>query len=344
MLSFLTGAYGPILGVDVGSDQVRIYQRGKGLVLAEPSVLALRLPAPGGFPEVVGVGEKARALLFKAPRTITAERPIRDGAVAEPDLAALLFQAFLGEVLGGRRLLRGSPKVVVGIPAGATRLEKAAFFQALYAAGAARVFLLEKTRAASVALSLGGPKAVLLLDIGRDTAEAAVLSMGSIVHSRSVRGGSALLDRSLISYVRSTYNLLIGESSAEAVKKAHLSAVERDEARFELRGRDLISNLPRSVTISNLELGDAVKGPLENWVGLVVEVLADLSPEVACDLMESGIYLVGGGVLLDGLAEFMTDRTSLPARLAEDPEGVVVRGLGRIVEKFDEYESILEKG
>lgn len=344
MFQFFGGRHGTLLALDAGSDQVRMYRAGRGLVLSEPSVLALRRPEPGGFPEVVGAGERARALLFKAPRTITAERPIRDGTIADPDLAALLFQAFFSQVLGRRSILRRKPLALAGVPAAATRLEKAAFFQSLYAAGAGRVYLVERLRAAGLELALSQPKATLVLDVGRDIAEAAVLSLGSILHSASVRSGSAALDRALISYVRTTYNLLIGETSAEALKKGYLSAVERDEVRTDIRGRDLITNLPRSIALSNRELSGAAAGVLDAWVALVTELLAALSPEVACDLMETGIILVGGGVLLDGAADFVRQRTGLPVRVADDPQGAVLRGLGRIVESFADYQQILEKG
>lgn len=344
MLSFFKDAYGPVLAVDPGSQEFRIYRRGRGLVLAEPSVLALRQPPPGGFPEVVGVGEKARALLFKAPRTMTAEQPVREGTIADPDLAALLVEAFFLNVFGKRGILRPKPRVLIGIPANATRLERAAFFQAFYAAGCSKVYLIERVRACAMELSLTDPRAVLVLDIGREMTEAAVLSMGSIVHARSVRSGSSAVDRAVISHVRSTYNLLIGETFAEDIKKGFLSAVEREEVMFDLRGRDLITNLPRSVSVSNLELLSAISRPLENLVHVVTDVLTDLSPEVSCDLMESGLHLVGGGAMLDGLPEYLTECTSLPVHRAGNPPGLVISGLGNMVERFEEFEQVFERG
>jgi len=339
----LAGLYSPDIAVDMGSGTTRVHVAGRGLVLSEPSVLAMRRPEAGG--DIIGAGEDVRELLWKAPGSLIAHRPIQNGTIADPDLAAIMMSLFIERAVGRRRFFKARPRAVVGVPAGLTQVEKAAFGHTCYGAGCRDVFLVERPRAASVALGLPRrePRGVMLVGIGRDLVEVAVVSMASIVIEKSLRGGGAEIDRAITRHVRTTYNLLVGEATAERVKKQHVSIHPEEDVRFEVRGRDLITNLPNTVSVTSSEIAEAVMPVVERIAGLVSEVLAEVSPEIAGDLIDVGAILLGEGALLDGFVRFLGERTGLPVKLAEDPGNVVVRGAGIMCEDLSTFGAALER-
>ncbi|MBN1808965.1 MAG: rod shape-determining protein [Planctomycetes bacterium] len=342
--NLIAGLYSPDIAVDAGSGSTRIHVAGRGLVLSEPSVLALRRPEAGG--DVIGAGEDVRELLWKAPGSVVAHRPVQNGTVADPQLAALLMAQFVERAVGRRRFFKPKPRAVVAVPAGLTQVEKAAYAHAFYGAGCRDVLLVERPRAAAIALALPRrePRGVLLLDIGRDMVEVAVVSMASIVVARALRGGSAEIDRAIIRHIRATYNLLVGEATAERVKKQFVSVNPPDGSTFEVRGRDLITNLPNTVVVTAAEITGTVLPVLERVASLVSEVLAEVSPEIAGDLIDVGVILFGEGALLDGLTGFLSARTGLPVMLAEDPATVLISGAGIMCEDIPTFAAALERG
>lgn len=317
------------VGVDLGTATVLVFVRGKGVVLREPSVVAMA--ADTG--RVVAVGEEARRMLGRTPGTIMAVRPLREGVIADFDLTEAMLQHFLSKVLGRRAILR--PTVVVCVPSACTVVEKRAVVEAAVRAGAGRALVIQEPLAAALGagLDIAQPRGHLVADIGGGTTDVAVISLGGVVISSSVRVGGDKCDEAIVRYLRLRHNLGVGERTAEELKISIGAAAPdlRDEV-AEVRGRDLLSGLPRSVHVTSAELADAMAEPLSEVIRLIREVLEKTPPELAADIAEQGLVLTGGGALLHGMDMLVTRETGLAVHIPDDPVSCVARGTGRALD------------
>jgi len=320
------------MGIDLGTATVLVYLRGKGIVLKEPSVVAIEQRTR----QVLAVGESAQQMLGRTPGNIVAIRPLREGVIADFDITEIMLKHFVAEVCKRRHLLRH--RVVVCIPAGTTSVEKKAVIEAVTRTGAKEAYLIEEPRAAALGagLEIFEPSGSMVVDIGGGTTDIAVLSMGEIVVSCSVRVGGDKFDEAIMRYIKKEFNLLIGERSAEALKIEIGSAFPGNRSlRSEVRGRDLVSGLPRSLELTTEHIMEAISEPLWIIIQGVRQVLERTPPELAGDIIDKGIVLTGGGSLLDGLYKTIAQQTGVPVYLAEDPVGSVAKGTGKALEYLD---------
>jgi len=320
------------MGIDLGTATVLVYLRGKGIVLNEPSVVAIEQQTR----KLLAVGENAQMMLGRTPGNIVAIRPLREGVIADFDLTEIMLRHFIDEVCRSRRLFR--PRVVVCIPAGTTSVEKKAVIEAVTRTGAKEAYLIEEPRAAALGagLEIFEPSGNMIVDIGGGTTDIAVLSMGEIVVSCSVRVGGDKFDEAIARYIKREFNLLIGERTAEAIKIQIGSAFPDNRSqKMEVRGRDLVNGLPRSLEVTTEHITEAISEPLWIVVQGVRQVLEKTPPELAGDIINKGIVLTGGGSLLDGLYKIIAQQTGVPAFLAEDPIGSVAKGTGKVLEHLD---------
>jgi len=326
------------LGVDLGTANTLVYVRREGIVLREPSVVAKRVD--GG--EVLAVGNEAKKMIGRTPGNIVATRPLRDGAIADFDTTVAMLTYFIRTGLRGRRLLR--PRVIVGIPSGATEVEKRAVVDATRQAGAREAYLIEQPMAAAIGagLPVSEPVGSLVVDIGGGTTEVAVIALGGIVTARSLRIAGDEMDGAILQYARKAYNLLIGERTAEDIKIAVGSAFPQpEEQTIEARGRDLVSGLPRTVRMTSTEIRDALAEPIAGIVEAVKMTLERTPPELAADIIDRGIVMAGGGSLLRGLDRLLTEETGMPVTLTDDPLGTVALGIGRAFEELGTLKKVL---
>lgn len=317
------------VGVDLGTASVLIFVRGKGVVLREPSVVAVA--ADTG--RVVAVGEEARRMLGRTPGSIVAVRPLREGVIADFDLTEAMLHHFLARVLGRRTILR--PSVVVCIPSACTAVERRAVIEATMRAGASRALVIQEPLAAALGagLDLTQPRGHLVCDIGGGTTDVAVISLGGVVTGGSVRVGGDRCDEAIVRYLRLRHNLGVGERTAEELKITIGTAapdLRRDEA--EVRGRDLVTGLPRSVKVTSADLAEAMAEPLAEILHLIREVLERTPPELAADIAEQGLVLTGGGALLHGMDVLISRETGLAVHIPDDPISCVARGTGRALD------------
>jgi rod shape-determining protein MreB len=320
------------MGIDLGTATVLVYLRGKGIVLNEPSVVAIEQQTR----KVLAVGENAQLMLGRTPGNIVAIRPLREGVIADFDITEIMLKHFIYEVCKRRRLLR--PRVVVCIPAGTTSVEKKAVIEAVTRTGAKEAYLIEEPRAAALGagLEIFEPSGNMVVDIGGGTTDIAVLSMGETVVSCSVRVGGDKFDEAITRYIKREYNLLIGERSAEALKIQIGSAFPGNRSlKMEVRGRDLVNGLPRSLEVTTENIIEAISEPLWIIIQGVRQVLERTPPELAGDIIDKGIVMTGGGSLLDGLYKMIAQQTGVPAFLADDPIGSVAKGTGKVLEFLD---------
>ncbi|MFD7918313.1 rod shape-determining protein [Streptomyces sp. NPDC059740] len=335
------------IGIDLGTANTLVYARGKGVVLNEPSVVAVN--ATG---DVVAVGLDAKRTLGRTPSGITTMRPLRDGVIADFDAAEQMLRALMRKALPARRFAK--PRVVVCVPSGVTGVERYAVVESVKGAGAREVHLVEEPMAAAIGagLPVEEPYGCMVVDIGGGTTEVAVLSMGGIVTAQSVRTGGDALDAAVLAHVKKKHSLLIGEASAEDIKKAVGSAawtpVAADEdgaperpTTYTVRGRDNVSGLPRIQELAEDEVREALAEPVEIIVGAVRRVLDECPPELAGDIYERGIHLTGGGALLRGLDLRLRQETGVPVTVAEEPLDCVVRGAARCVEEFETLHALM---
>lgn len=315
------------LGIDLGTANVLVYARGKGIVLAEPSVVAINKDNR----KIIAVGSEARRMLGRTPGNIVAIRPLRNGVIADFDVTEKMLRYFLHKVGARRGLFR--PRVMICIPAAVTSVEERAVRQAAVQAGARQAYVIEEPLAAALGagLDISEPSGKMVVDIGGGTTDVAVLSLGGVVCSKSLRLGGDRLDEDIVRYVRRTFNLAIGERSAEEIKIAIGSADpgSSPNREMEVRGRDLVTGLPRAVTISTAQVYEAIRESLEAVVGAVKEVLEHTPPELAADIVDKGIVLTGGGALLAGIDRLLSRETGVPVHVADDPLTCVARGTGR---------------
>ena len=339
MFGSVRGLFSNDLSIDLGTANTLIYVRGQGIVLDEPSVVAIRQErGPGGPRSIAAVGAEAKRMLGRTPGNITAIRPLKDGVIADFTVTEKMLQHFIRKVHEAR-FFKPSPRVLICVPCGSTQVERRAIRESAAGAGAREVFLIEEPVAA--ALGAGMPieeaSGSMVLDIGGGTSEIAVISLNGIVYSASVRIGGDLFDEAIINYVRRNYGTLIGDTTAERIKKEIGSAFPGAEVKeMEVRGRNLAEGIPRSFTLTSNEVLEALQDPLSGIIDAVKMALEQTPPELGADVAERGIVLTGGGALLQDLDKLIMEETGLPAIMAEDPLTCVVRGGGRALEMMDE--------
>jgi rod shape-determining protein MreB len=325
----LLSRFGRDLGIDLGTANTLVHVRGQGILLREPSVVAIQKENPR---EVLAVGEEAKRMLGRTPANIIATRPLRDGVIADFDQTEKMLRYFISKV---NRRRWAAPRVVVGIPSGVTEVERRAVLEATKKAGAMDAFVIEEPMAAAIGagLPIVEPTGSMIVDIGGGTTEVAVISLSGIVFSKSIRTAGDEMDEAICAYVRRAYNLFIGDRTAEATKMEIGSAFPlAQELSLEIKGRDLISGLPRSALVSSQEIREAIAEPLREVVNAVKLTLEATPPELAADIMNRGIVLAGGGALLRGLDQLISAETGMPVVIADDPLSCVVVGTGMVLE------------
>ncbi len=345
MFSNLLGLLSSDMGIDLGTANTLVYVKGRGIVLNEPSVVAIAQSK--GKRQVLAVGDEAKLMLGRTPGNIQAIRPLRDGVIADFEVAEEMIKHFIRKVHNRRSF--ANPQIIVCIPSGSTAVERRAIQESAESAGARRVFLIEEPMAAAIGagLPVTEPTGSMVVDIGGGTTEVAVLSLGGIVYSRSVRVGGDKLDEAIINYIRRYHNLLIGESTAERIKKEIGSACppEDGEGRTtEIKGRDLMNGVPKEIVITERQVAESLAEPVSAILEAVKVALENTAPELAADIVDKGIVLTGGGALLRNLDLVLRHATGLPVSVAEDPLSCVALGTGRAVEEMATLKSLLVGG
>jgi rod shape-determining protein MreB len=324
----------PELGIDLGTANIIVYQRGKGIVLREPTVVAITVGSTGPK-RILAVGEEARLMLGRTPGNITAIRPLSDGVIADYSTTLKMLEYIFNKCCGKRRWLK--PKVLVCVPSGVTNVERRAVIQAATEAGAREASTIEEPMAAAIGagLPISTPGGNMVVDLGGGTTDIAVISLGGIVLSKSLRVGGNKFDEAIIRHIRAAYNLMIGERTAEEIKMKIGSAFPMEtEMRMNVRGRDLVAGLPKTIEVTSEEVRDALSEPVNAIVEKVCSILEETPPELASDVIERGIWLTGGGALLRGLDKLISTSTEIPVRVADDPLSCVAIGTGRALEEM----------
>lgn len=337
MFKKLRGLFSSDISIDLGTANTLIYMHNKGIVLNEPSVVAVRHEGSGQN-RVVAVGAEAKRMLGRTPGNISAIRPMKDGVIADFYVTEKMLQYFIHKVHKSKYLLRPSPRVLIGVPCGSTQVERRAIKESALSAGARDVFLIDEPMAAAIGAGLPVDKAngCMVLDIGGGTSEVAIISLNGIVYSESVRIGGDRFDEAIISYVRRNYGSLIGESTAERIKQEIGTAFPGNVVReIEVRGRNIAEGIPRGFTLNSNEILEALQEPLAGVIGALHSTLEQAPPELASDIAERGIVLTGGGALLKDLDRLIMEETGLPVIIADDPLTCVARGGGRALEMLD---------
>jgi len=342
ILGRFKGMFSYDISIDLGTANTLVYVRGEGIVLNEPSVVAIRQEAgPNSSKRIAAVGVEAKAMLGRTPGNIIAIRPMKDGVIADFTVTEKMLQHFIRKVHENKfKALKPSPRVLICVPCGATQVERRAIKESAAGAGAREVYLIEEPMAAAIGagMPISEASGSMVLDIGGGTTEIAVLSLNGIVYSNSVRIGGDRFDEAIINYVRRNYGTLIGESTAERIKEEIGSAYPSAEVReVEVRGRNLAEGIPRSFTLNSNEILEALQEPLAGIVGAVKTGLEQTPPELGADIAERGMVLTGGGALLRDLDRLLMEETGLPVIIAEDPLTCVARGGGRALELMDEH-------
>lgn len=338
MFKSLRGIFSTDLSIDLGTANTLVYVREQGVVLDEPSVVAIRQSAgPGGYKEVLAVGVEAKKMLGRTPGNITAIRPLKDGVIADFHVTEKMLQHFIHKV-HENKLLKPSPRVLICVPCGATQVERRAIRESALGAGAREVYLIEEPMAAAIGagLPVEEPTGSMVVDIGGGTTEVAVMSLSGIVYSASVRCGGDRFDDAIIHYVRRHYGSMIGEATAERIKKTIGTAYPPNEVQeIEVRGRNLAEGVPRSFILNSNEILEALQEPLSGIVAAIHAALEQTPPELAADIAEQGLVLTGGGALLKDFDRLIMEETGLPVIIAEDPLTCVARGGGKALEMMD---------
>lgn len=320
------------MGIDLGTANTLVFIRGKGIVIREPSVVAIQTNTK----EVLAVGEEAKKMIGRTPGNIVAIRPLKDGVIADFDVTQNMLKYFIKKATLTKSIFQ--PRVVICVPSGVTEVEKRAVEEAAIHAGAREAYLIEEPMAAAIGagLPVQEPTGSMVVDIGGGTTEVAIISLGGIVTSKSIRVGGDELDDSIVTYIKREYSLMIGERTAEEIKITIGSADSQSEETFmDIRGRDLISGLPKTLNISSKEIYEALKEPVTNILDAIKTTLEKTPPELASDVMEFGIMLTGGGALLEGLDRLIIRETGMPVHIAENPLDCVVIGTGKALDSID---------
>jgi len=343
MFGFLNSYFNDDLAIDLGTANTLIYVRGKGIVLDEPSVVAIRQEGgPNGKKVIQEVGLAAKQMLGRTPGNITAIRPMKDGVIADFTVTEQMLKHFIRKV-HQTRIFKPSPRIIICVPCGSTQVERRAIRESAIGAGASSVYLIEEPMAAAIGadLPVGDPTGSMVVDVGGGTTEVGVISLGGLVYKGSVRVGGDKMDEAIINYIRRNYGMLIGETTAEQIKKEIGSAFPGSEVREkEVKGRNLAEGIPRSFTISSNEILEALTEPLNSIVSSVKSALEQTPPELAADIAEKGMVITGGGALLRDIDRLLMEETGLPVIVAEDPLTCVVRGSGKALEKIERLASI----
>jgi rod shape-determining protein MreB and related proteins len=339
-INWLLGLFSLDIAIDLGTANTLVHVRGKGIVINEPSWVTIdkrsRLP--------LAIGLEAKEMVGRTPGNVLVVRPVRDGVISEFDVTQVMLEYFIGKVHEQSVVPLPRPRIVIGIPTGVTEVEKRAVYDAVMASGARQAMLIEEPIAAALGagLPIGEVRGSMVVDIGGGTTEVAVMSMSGVVVSRSLRVAGDELDQDIVQYVRNKYNLLVGEGIAEQVKWKIGSAYPlQPEKTMEIRGRNLVTGLPETIEISSVEVREALAGSVQVIIDTVRDALDEIPPEIVADLMDIGICMAGGGSLLQGLADRLTDELKLRVWVAEDPLSCVVRGAALVYEDYDHLSRFL---
>ena len=329
------------IGIDLGTANTLVYMRGKGIIIREPSVVAVDVKQD----RVRYVGQEAKDVIGRTPGSIVAVRPLKDGVIADFDMTTSMLQAFIRKALKGRSFGPSRVRVIICIPSGVTAVERRAVKEAAQNAGAKRVSIIEEPMAAAIGagLPVAEPTGSMIVDIGGGTSEVAVISLGGIVSSRSVRVAGDEFDSAIINYIKKKYNLLIGERTAENVKTAIGSAYPYtdNEPSMDIKGRNLLNGLPENITITSEEIREALSEPLSHVIEAIKVTLEKTPPELAADIIDQGITLAGGGANLKGLDLLIHAETGMPVKIAERPLDCVADGTGKVLENIDKLVDVL---
>ncbi len=342
MFSRLLGMLSADMAIDLGTANTLVYVKGRGIVLNEPSVVAII--NQGGKKQVLAVGDEAKMMLGRTPGNIEAIRPLRDGVIADFEIAEAMIKHFIRKVHNRRSF--ASPQVVICVPSGSTAVERRAIQESAEQAGARRVFLIEEPMAAAIGagLPVTEPTGSMVVDVGGGTTEVAVLSLGGIVYAKSVRVGGDKMDEAIIGYIRRNHNLLVGESSAERIKKQIGSACPPEDGNgptMEIKGRDLMNGVPKELVISQRQIAESLAEPVGAIIETVKVALEHTAPELAADIVDKGIVLTGGGALLGNLDYVLRHATGLPVTIADEPLSCVALGTGRALEDMKTLKHVL---
>lgn len=329
------------IGIDLGTANTLVYMRGKGIIIREPSVVAVDVK----MDRVRYAGQEAKDVIGRTPGSIVAVRPLKDGVIADFDMTTSMLQEFIRKALKGRAFAGSRVRVIICIPSGVTAVERRAVKEATQNAGAKRVSIIEEPMAAAIGagLPVAEPTGSMIVDIGGGTSEVAVISLGGIVTSRSVRVAGDEFDSSIINYIKKKYNLLIGERTAENIKIAIGSAYPYadNEPSMDIKGRNLLNGLPENITVTSEEIREALSEPLSHVIEAIKVTLEKTPPELAADIIDQGIMLAGGGALLKGLDLLIHAETGMPVKVAERPLDCVADGTGKVLENIDKLIDVL---
>ena len=337
----ILGWFSNDLAIDLGTANTLVYVKGKGIVLSEPSVVAVR-KNDRDRSRVLAVGRDAKMMLGRTPGNIVAIRPMKDGVIADFEITEAMLRHFIRKVHNRRSLIR--PRIIICVPSGITPVEKRAVRESAESAGAREVYLIEEPMAAAIGagLPITEPICNMVVDIGGGTSEVAVISLAGIVYSRSVRVGGDKMDEAILQYVKRTYNLLIGERTAEIIKTTICNAYPGSEVEsMDVKGRDLVTGIPKIITINSDEVRQAIQEQIDAIVAAVKTALEQTPPELAADIVDRGIYLTGGGALLKNLDILLHQETGLPIKIADDPLSTVVMGSGRALDNLNILKEVM---
>ncbi|NIQ92172.1 MAG: rod shape-determining protein [Deltaproteobacteria bacterium] len=337
----MLGWFSSDLAIDLGTANTLVYVKGKGIVLSEPSVVAVRKDGRGTN-KVLAVGKEAKMMLGRTPGNIVAIRPMKDGVIADFEITETMLRHFIRKVHNRRSLIR--PRIIVCVPSGITQVEKRAVRESAESAGAREVFLIEEPMAAAIGagLPITEPTSNMVLDIGGGTTEVAVISLAGIVYSKSVRVGGDKMDEAILQQIKRKYNLLIGERTAELIKTTIGNAFAGEQAeKMQIKGRDLVSGIPKIIEIDSDEVRESITEQIETILETVKIALEQTPPELAADIVDRGIVLTGGGALLQNLDMLLREETGLPITITEDPLSTVVLGSGKALDSLDILREIM---
>jgi rod shape-determining protein MreB len=338
----ILGWFSNDLAIDLGTANTLVYVKGKGIVLSEPSVVAVRKNARDNRTRVLAVGRDAKMMLGRTPGNIVAIRPMKDGVIADFEITEAMLRHFIRKVHNRRSLIR--PRIIICVPSGITPVEKRAVRESAESAGAREVYLIEEPMAAAIGagLPITEPICNMVVDIGGGTSEVAVISLAGIVYSKSVRVGGDKMDEAILQYVKRTYNLLIGERTSEIIKTTIGNAYPGSEVEsMDVKGRDLVTGIPKIINVNSDEVRQAIQEQIDTIVAAVKGALEQTPPELAADIVDRGIYLTGGGALLKNLDTLLHQETGLPIKIAEDPLSTVVMGSGKALDNLSILKEVM---